>query len=151
MNTRSIATVVALGLALTACGSDNLDFPANEKTPHVIGSFQADSLNATKGQEGVLVFGPYITLAPGAYVATFQLQLSENSESASGSVDVLRMGRDNSHHQIAWATILSDPSIGEVNVAFAVRDRDVADKYEFRVIVNGSNSVRYKGVSIRRL
>jgi hypothetical protein len=50
---------------------------------------QTDEIVASEPQGGAMVFGPYITLPPGAYEAKFEVALSNPTSKSTLTVDVV--------------------------------------------------------------
>ena len=99
---------------------------------------------------GYLVYGPYLPLRAGKYVAAFTITgTGTNCNEQLGAVDVNGLTSAKPENQINFANILAIGSEQIIPIPFIVDNRNV--KFEFRVMVNGTGQVEYKGVRITKI
>lgn len=131
--------------------SDDLSSPLSmritESSFHQIGTFNAEdgrgTLVSEKGQSGYLHFGPYLKLKPGAYQATFDLEVGEGAPAAFGSVDISSRGSADTHASYP----LSEMGRQRLTLKFTL-DHYVND-LEVRVFSTGSGRIKLHGIEMR--
>lgn len=123
----------------------------SDATPHTAGRFIGTGrhgwMESSNGEAGALVFGPYQTLDPGNYTASFDLAVcGGQSPVAVGFVDV----SDSKGMGVGGKTqiYLGDEQWRSINVNFEVGRAN--GPYEFRVLPNGSGCLRARSVTIRQ-
>jgi hypothetical protein len=119
-------------------------------TAHVIGRYvespgQPGWLEAAHGEAGALVFGPYVALMRGRYVAEFEVRSCDESR-ASATLDVSRGGP--APRVFGSARVTAPDAWSLVPVAFDLADN--ADGVELRVIASGDGCLAARGVRLRR-
>jgi hypothetical protein len=121
-------------------------FPVNAASPHNAG--QADAaggLVAQQGEQGTLHFGPFLTVSPGDYIATFDLETSGAPDGASvGRVDVSSAAGATVHAERA----LTGNGRQRQSVAFTLARRTT--QLELRAFVNGAGRVALRSVELAR-
>lgn len=126
--------------------------PATENTPHFVGTFDSrkNAVISSIGEVGYLVYGPYLAMRAGKYVAAFTITgTGNNGNEQLGEVDVNGLTSAKPENQINVAKIFAIGSEQIIPIPFIVDDRNV--KFEFRVQVNGTGQVEYKGVRITKI
>ena len=123
----------------------------SDATFHTVGRFIGQGrhgwMESSNGEAGALVFGPYQTLDPGNYTASFDLAVcGGQSPVAVGFADV----SDSSGMGVGGKTQihLGDEQWRNINVNFEVGR--ASGPYEFRVWPNGSGCLRARSVTIRQ-
>lgn len=123
----------------------------SDATLHTVGRFIGKGrhgwMESSNGEAGALVFGPYQTLDPGNYTASFDLAVcGGQSPVAAGFVDV----SDSNGMGMGGKTqiYLGDEQWRNINVNFEVGRAN--GPYEFRVLPNGSGCLRARSVTIRQ-
>jgi hypothetical protein len=142
-----LVTFPLIGIALLGCGQN---FDVNEKTPHQIGVYSSGFMLSKKTESGLLAYGPYEKLEPGSYTATFEVQsLGEDPKcNEAGFVDVNQTNVKTSiQTQLVKKLVPCDPNNESIDLNFNIEKSD-DNLYEFRVFVNGSNSIKFKKVKL---
>jgi hypothetical protein len=119
-------------------------FPSSAATPHLIGSFEGDSLVAAPGAAGVLTYGPGRMLMPGRYQVKFDVERA----GATGDFGFVDVTADAGKHVLARGE-LSQAGDNPVVLTFA-SPVELAG-VEFRVFASGKGRVAMRGAHIVRL
>ncbi|MDD5036245.1 MAG: hypothetical protein PHE55_15970, partial [Methylococcaceae bacterium] len=108
-------------------------------TPHIVGRFDAkhSEMVAKEGEQGVLVFGPYISLFPGKYRVSFFLTANGNGKEPVASVNVASTAEGKMN---LVTSIDVNPSTKEqsIKLIFEAKSKFV---YEFRILTKGNAQV----------
>ena len=121
----------------------------NAASLHQIGHFDpaTSTLVAERGESGVLHYGPYAVLAPGAYEAYFTVS-AEADATAGTRVDVNASTPGQPGAVLATMQIPTGSVQRKLTLAFTA----AADaKLEFRVISDGSAVVKLHRIEIKKL
>lgn len=128
-----------------------LSIIAKTDTPHVVGSYSdsSKSMHADIGQKGVVVYGPYVKLEPGNYIATFDISAnSKDTATDLGTVDVNQTIQQDK--KVLGNRILrGNAQPQKISIDFSVSNKDAT--YEFRVISNGTGTIDYRGVEVKKV
>ncbi len=106
---------------------------------------------AVNGEAGPVMFGPYATLVPGRYRATFSITAEGPTDGAElGLVDVNGFEGGASNAPLASVALKAAPGEQKIQLTFQVPDSSAL--YEFRVFVNGKQTrVSVLGVEVEKL
>lgn len=124
------------------------DLAANES----VATVENGTIAATGGRNGSFAwYGPYTTLFPGTYTATFELNVTSNDSDGEPvvTVDVARGAavRGTDFEVLASRSVSGTDGVRNVTITFTL-DRVTAD-VEFRGILgNGDGSVRLRSVTV---
>ncbi len=122
-------------------------------TTHMTGKFDPETkaMVAVEGEAGPLMYGPYATLAPGRYRATFSISAEAAADGAEvGLVDVNGFEGGASNAPLASAALKAMPGTQQIQLTFQAPDSSAL--YEFRVFVNGKQTrVSVRGVEVEKL
>ena len=121
-------------------------FAMSAKSPHAVGRFEGTTLRSAKGESGMLHFGPYVALQPGAYRVTFDVRSDAPAGVSVGKADVNIYAAGKGDNIVATAPILGQGS-GTANIDFEARE---GVQYEFRVWVNGDGPVELGQIRLFR-
>jgi hypothetical protein len=143
-------------LTIYSCkGGETKSVEITDKTLHLIGVFESTSdgnvMHATKGQTGVLVFGPYWALKEGRYRVKFELMVSGDPDQEVAHIDVNVMDKLASK---AAADLIEQKVMStgrgewkEYTIDFTARKNEDSNLlYEFRVFATGTGDVKVKGI-----
>ena len=149
------SAVILAAILVAACtkpAAPPKTFPAKADSHHQVGTFNDTEkvIRAVPGQTGAVVFGPYVSMEPGRYSATFDVTGSVPTAGTElGAVDVSEASAINPENILAKSPLKASPSPQKITVEFSVASRDA--KYEYRVWSNGVGIVEFRGVQISAL
>ena len=129
-----------------------INLRVTDNTPHFVGTFDPvkSALVANVGEGGYLSYGPYVPIRSGKYVAVFTITAEGPTGSGNyGHVDV--NGFKNALPENPLGTAAIEAKDGEQVLAIPFTVQDDNTKFEFRVMVNGSGRVEYKGVRVTKI
>lgn len=131
----------------------SLQITVSPETKHTVGKFDpaANAMIAEKGQTGMLMFGPYVPLAPGHYQATFRITAEAGTDGTEvGVVDINGFTGANSPPPLAVVPLKA--TRGEQTIKLTFEAANPAAHYEFRVYVNGKgNRLSIRDVRVEKL
>ena len=122
-------------------------FPASKESLHQVGKFHDNYENtgcavvAEKGEVGVLHYGPYIAVEPGAYTVSFDVTV-ESAPDGSARLDVTAAP---DQKLLAETVLVEDTSLHQLRFTL-----DRLATLEFRIWSLGNARVVFRGVSIVR-
>jgi len=121
------------------------------QTPHKIGGYVGGagdgSMEARSGEAGFLVYGPYIALGRGRYVAEYEVAGCSDASASPGSVDVSAFV-NGIPTVVAAAPIPAGTAWQRIAVPFDLATPGVG--MEFRVQASGSGCLRARSLTLRR-
>jgi hypothetical protein len=121
--------------------------PANialgETTPHQIGRIESGKLVAAPGEQGPLMYGPWINAERGSYEVRFDIE-TKGASNDFGRLDVVSDQGRALHAEKA----LAGQGRREVRLAFS--SSTPLNQLEFRAISNGTGQVTIHGVRLQR-
>lgn len=122
-----------------------LNIRASANTPHTAGTFDPSdgAMVAAEGVAGFLNFGPYATLVPGNYRASFDVEV-RGGHGQFGTLDVASSQGKDVHAVVGVTT----GGRQHVEVPFRL-DRGV-DDLELRVNSTGAANFRFYGIKVQR-
>lgn len=121
-------------------------------TLHNIGAFVENSsgegwMEASRGDAGALVYGPYIALLAGKYTVDFEVSGCSASDPSPGYVDVTA-SVDGRPTQLSQALIPAGTTWTRMSVPFELAR--YTEGIEFRVLASGAQCLRARSVTLRR-
>ena len=125
------------------------EFTANES----VATAEDDSIVSRGGSNGTLIwYGPYTTLYPGTYTATFEISVTKTNGSGQpvATVDVARgaVVRSADYQVIASRSVSGTDGVRKVTMTFTLDH--VATDLEFRgQFADGAGTVRLHSVTVR--
>ncbi|WP_178372387.1 hypothetical protein [Pollutimonas bauzanensis] len=131
---------------------DKLQIDLNESTLHQIGKFDIANheMVALAGEQGYLLYGPYVTVKMGKYEAVVSINSQEHLVENSESLGVIDVVAGSGSKLLARYDIMARGGWQEITLPFML-DTDVQG-LEVRVFSNGRTPLRLKGpIRISRL
>lgn len=110
---------------------------------YIVAGKQA-ALVADKGEAGYLLFGPYISMLPGSYKVSFDVEATGYGVSDFGKIDVVSGGGQ----QTYVSTSITDRGRQSIDLDFMLKTR--VDALEYRVLTTGVGQVKVYGISVVR-
>lgn len=143
------AFLIALIFFISGCGNKLQEsFAVTSETKHEIGEVNGKDLVGRQSETGMLVYGPYVKLPQGIYMAIFDVVAKDGPEKKIVAVADVAKSFDDNLEQIGIANIYSK-SQSQIIISFEVNNPQA--EYEFRIFTNGLSEITYKGVKLIKL
>lgn len=98
---------------------------------------------------GTVLYGPYISLFPGSYIAEYWLKITENTSSMIVAMDVATMeGKNVIARKELFGGDFNGSEWGQYTLPFQVNS--ISDLYEFRVFTTGYVDLYFEKIIIRK-